>query len=108
MQPETLHVKLNVEEAVNSKRKLLSTEINLLNMKKKLADYIKIRSLELKAKTTLKTGLRAVIAKLEDIKKELPKTKEPEKAKVASLMRSSKTQLERELNEIREELKRLS
>ena len=35
MSPETLHVKLETDESINAKRKLLSTEINLLNIKRR-------------------------------------------------------------------------
>jgi len=106
---ETLHIQINTSEAINSRRKLLSAEINLLNMKQKLGNYAKLRKLELKAKVTLRSGLRKVLAEMREIKKQLPKTKRIKEIKISpTIGKATKTQLERELNEIREELKKLS
>lgn len=108
---ESLHIKLNIEEAINSKKALLSTEINLLNLIKKLREFQKIRQAEFKSKNTLRTELRRLIAKIKELQKELPRAKlrKGEKVEIEDVLgTATRGKLERELKEIREKLKNLS
>lgn len=107
---ESLHIRLNTEEAINSKRDILYTEINLLNIIKKLQDYKKLRILELKSKAVLKTEVKTLLSQIKNLKNLLPKARIPEMQKVeieSEMGRTTRNRLELELKEIREELEKL-
>lgn len=108
---ENLHVRLGTEEAINSKRNILHTEMSLLNLIKEIQDYRKLRNLELKNKTILKTELKKLITEMAELKKHLPKVREPQKKEKLEVEEGigkiTRGRLELELKEIREQLERL-
>jgi hypothetical protein len=109
---EPVHVKLNSEEAVYSKRKLLSTEINFLNMVKRIQSFGKYRKAELTAKTALKRKMKELREEMTELKRLLPKSHMPEVEKKEiekeSFEKTKKIKLEDELRDIKEKLARLS
>ncbi len=109
---ESLHVQLKIKEAVDSRRNLLSTQINLLNIIKQIQEYQKLRKLELKSKQVLRAELRKLISDIKTLIKELPKTKPVKKdereVREEILEKTTRSKLERELKEIKEKLERLS
>ena len=105
---ETLHVKIETDEVINSKRKMLYTEMNLLNMIKNIEDYSNFRILELKTKLTLKSKLRQLKENIKVLENLLPKAKMKSlNLELEKITKTPKNKLKRELEEIREELKKL-
>jgi len=109
---EPLHVRLEIKEAINSKKNLLSTQINFLNIIKQIQEYQKLRKLELKSKQILRTELRKLISEIRALMRELPKTK-PTKEEEAEIKKEAtekvtRSKLEKELKEIKEKLEKLS
>ncbi len=107
-----IHVRLESDEAVNSKRNLLSAEINFINIIKKLQDYKKTRVIELRKKARMRTELRKLHAKIKEMEKILPelerKKKSIEKQPKVIIEKSKKNRLENELQDIREKLTKLN
>jgi len=109
---EPLHVQLKTKEAVDSRRNLLSTQINFLNIIKQIREYQKLRKLELKSKQILRTELRKLISEIRTLIRELPKTKQAKKdekeVEEKILEKTTRSKLEKELKEIKEKLEKLS
>lgn len=107
---EVIHVKLESEEAVNSKKTLLSTEISLLNTIKYMRDYKKLRELELKSKKNLKIELKKLNIGIKNLRKILPNTRIPEieEETLGILKKGTTKELEEELKDIKEKLAKLS
>lgn len=106
---ENIHIKLNVDEAINGKRGLLSSEINLINLINSIREYNKLREEEAKKRISLKAKLGKMIIEITNLKKDLP-TVRRENIKNEKVERESKiinTKLESELEEIRQKLERL-
>ena len=108
---ENLHIKLDVGEAVNSKRNILSSEINFINILKKMQNYKELRKRELVRKIELKSLIRETSEQMKKFKEEMPKAKIPEiEGSIQGtflLEKTKKLKLEDELKEIREKLARL-
>ncbi len=109
---EEIHIKLEAGEAINAKKNLLSTEINILNLIKKIRDYKRARKEELKKKAKLRTELRKLINEMKILEKELPETKGVKKTregrvKVKLIGKAKSTKLESELEDIKRKLERL-
>lgn len=106
---EMRYVKLDYEDALESKKSLLSSEISLLEILRKVKSYRSFRMNELGYKDKLRMELNKLDKKIEELQKSLPseyskidKRKNKEK-KVFSRDRD----LEDELNEIKKKLARL-
>jgi len=108
---ETLHIRLEVGEAINSKRNLLSSEINFINILKKIQNYRDLRRKELARKIELKSIMRETSELMKKFKEEMPKSKVPEAEEnepAAGLLETTKKlKLEDELKEIKDRLARL-
>ena len=61
---ETRHVRIDYEEALDAKKQLLSSEMNVLNIAKKIKAYRVLRKKELAAKTRLRTALVSLRTKI--------------------------------------------
>jgi len=105
---ETRYVKLNYEEALSSKKELLSSEINVLQITKKLKEYRKLRKREFASKTKLKTSLSILKTKINLLLSSFPEgeadTPKPKKKKKE---KSVDKGLQDELEEIQKKLTRL-
>jgi hypothetical protein len=73
-----IHVKLEYDEAVQSKRDILSSEANLLKVLQVIKRYHSLRSEELKIKTKLGSKIREIIKDVRKIETTLPKIKIPQ------------------------------
>lgn len=106
---EMRYIKLDYEDALESKKSLLNSEISLLEILRKVKSYRNFRMKELSFKDKLKMELNKLNKKIEELQKSLPseyskvdKRKNKEK-KVFNRDRD----LEDELNEIKKKLARL-
>ena len=102
---EPLHIKFEFPEVLDSKKTLLSSEINLLNIAKKIELYKKLRVMEFKRKTLLNKKLKELSSLLKRLSLELPKTPDVKKQiKSQETQLSGKLKLEQELKLIKEKL----
>ena len=110
-----VHVKVGYEEALESKKDLLSLELNFVNVLKTIRKYKLIRLNELKIKNRLKrttasalTNVRKIENALPKIKlKNLPKKVSREFPKSISEKSEKDIVLEQELRQIQEKLRLL-
>ena len=112
---ESKHIKLNYSEAIFAKKELLHSEIDILNVLKRLKNYKVLRKKENTTRNKLKSELTSLRAKTILIESSFPK-EEAEKAKRAR-PRERKIGIEKEkeiphgiheeLADIREKLARL-
>lgn len=127
--PTNLHLRLEYQDAVSSKRDLLLIQENLLNAVKHLKEYAIIRQKLLTEKAKLKKNLVSLVKSVELLEKEMPESdlslvnkkgqikrtvlkpllpKVPAVSPVAMLPKKKKEdELERELREIKEKLELL-
>jgi len=108
---EPLHIKFEFPEALESRKILLSSQINLLNIAKKVELYKKLQSLEVKRKTLLKKKFKELSLLLKKLSLELPKTPDVKKVKSSSSQDTEvppRLKLEQELRLIKEKLASLN
>ena len=108
-----IHIGLNREELVNSKRDILSTEANLIRILQIIKKYRTLRINELKLKTRLLKKLKETKTELKKLEEILPKPKIPkilqkiENKKEEFKISSKKDNLEEQLEEIQKNLREL-
>ncbi len=114
-----IHVKLEYEEALQSKKDLLSSEIGLLNVAKEIKKYQILRSDELGIKLRLHRKIKELKTNLIKLQQILPKIKIPEilsggreefeseTKKPEVEKRAHDSSLEAQLKEIQERLRQL-
>jgi len=108
---ESIHIRLEHNEALYGKRELLSSEANILKILNALKCYKSLRRKELILKNKLKREINATAKEIMKIEESFPqeaedfhmKRKHPKKKKTAK--RSSS--IEKQLKEIQEKLSRL-
>jgi uncharacterized protein involved in exopolysaccharide biosynthesis len=109
---ENLHIKFEFGEAINSKRELLSSQMNLIKVIQKIKKYKELRKSELSNKASLKSKLREIELMMKNLRENLPKTRMPkeerEEVKINIIEKSKNENLEAELKEIKERLARLA
>jgi hypothetical protein len=76
---QVIHIKLESNEALNSKRQVLNTESSLLKLKGAIQRYHKLRSNELKQKARLQRTLKEYVAEINKLSILLPQIKIPRK-----------------------------
>lgn len=72
-----IHIKLEQNEAIESRRNILASQIILLKILKKVNEYKTLRAREFELKLKLYKKIREVKTDLENLKKALPKLKIP-------------------------------
>ncbi|MDO8623060.1 MAG: hypothetical protein Q7R52_02345 [archaeon] len=72
-----IHVKFEREEAIQSKKDILSAEINLINLIKIIKKYQIYRMEELKLKTVLKRDINYAVQDIKKIEELMPEAKRP-------------------------------
>ncbi len=72
-----IHIKLEYEEALQSKRDLLSTEVNLLRIAKVIRNYRLVRTKEMELKLALVRKIHSLKAEITKMQQVLPKIKIP-------------------------------
>lgn len=78
MNENFVHVKVDYDEALESKKSLLSLEIDLLRIIKSIRTYKQIRSKELKEKVKLSKKIKESLADLRKLHRIFPKIKIPQ------------------------------
>ena len=73
-----IHVKFGHYETLQSKRDILSLEMNLLKALRTIKKYHLLRSEELKTKLNLQKKIKEVVANMRKLQTTLPKLKIPE------------------------------
>ena len=107
---ETRHIKLEYNDAISAKKQLLSSEINLLNLVKKIRNYKILRKKELNEKNKLKISMGELKMKLGLLISTLP---EQEKTDIRVKIKEKKIDLKKskdmedELKEIKQKLDKL-
>jgi hypothetical protein len=105
-------VRIENGEALEAKRSLLNSELNMLNLLKRLNSYKKMRKLELGKKIALKRTIRHNIASINSLMRDIPSVEGDiglevtiKEKKIDSRQRKT---IESELKEIRSKLGRLN
>ena len=114
---EIKYIGLDYEEAVNAKKQILASEIDLLNIIKSINSYRLLRKKELETKTKLKAAIynlktKISLAQSTFPEKEKTKIKQKEKhfkeeIKQKSEKIENKTDFQKELEEIQKKLSKL-
>ena len=105
---ETRHIRLDYGETLNAKKQLLSSEINLIYITKKLKTYKLLRKRELAQKDKLKNSLASLRTKLNLLLSTLPIDKGvPETKKIGRRKEQEENEISEELNDIKTKLAKL-
>jgi len=75
MNNELIHIKFEHDEALNSKKEILSSEINCLRIMKYIKNYKTLRKKELQLKTTLRRNIGELQTKINNLCKIVPSIK---------------------------------
>ena len=113
---ETRHIKLDYEEALNAKKELLSCQLNILQILKKIQSYKEFREQEHQYKNKLRLAMRGLRSRTNQFIASLPENIEvkekpeinPIKKGKEGIKKENKQQIQSELNEIKKRLERLS
>ncbi len=112
-----IHVRLDYEEVVNSKKDILASEIDTINIMKSMGRYIFLRQKELDLKSQFYREIKKMVINLKLLETSLPQIKVPKmllpevekqspvKGKMASLDENG---LEGQLREIQRKLRAIS
>ncbi len=121
--PETIYLKFDYDEAINSKKESLFFQASLVRVMKIMREYKKLRKEELKLKIQLYNNLKKLKSSINRINKSFPKVKtpsfleedeEPKKTKGKKQTTKKETtpkissDLERELQKIQGKIQELS
>jgi|SRR3989344_5318864 len=107
---ETRHIKIGYEEALNSKKQLLTTQLNLIQTIKKIKTYNFLRKKEIAAKNELKTSLLSLKSKISLIQSTFPEEnlqKLKIKNQTKKIEKKNPKNLQSELEEIKKKLEKL-
>jgi hypothetical protein len=106
---ETRYLKLHYNEALATKKELLSAEVNLLSMRKKLKEYKLLRKRELTLKKKLKTALSSLKIKMNLVLSTFPEEdREMPKPKRRKREGTQDNNLQNELEAIKKKLAKLN
>ena len=110
-----IHVKIEYEEALQSKKNVLSSEMDLLKIAKIMKEYRFLRLKELKLKSRLHTKIKGMITNIRKLQATLPKLEIPEILKedksfkkADKIKKTQNDELEYQLQEIQDKLKSLA
>lgn len=113
-----IHIKLENEEALESRRQILTSEREFLQMMQKIKNYHLLRSKELDTKIRLRNKIRSLINDIRKLQRTLPKLEIPkilqkeedveiEKIKVKTKKKKYGDDIEFQLQEIQDKLNTL-
>ena len=104
---ETRHIKFDYEQALNAKKELLSSQLNLLHILKKLKSYKAIRRKELLARSKLKTQFHIIKTNINLIQSTFPEH-QSEGIKIKNkIEKEHKQDIQNELEDIKQKLAQL-
>lgn len=104
------YIKIETEEAVDSKKNILGSEMNILQLTNKMNEYKKLRKFELIKKARLKTLVRQNMLKVNTLINELPQPEGKIKREVSTARQTEdkkKKDINSELEDIRKKLNEL-
>jgi len=109
---ENWHVRLDYEKALDSKKQLLSSEINLLHILKHMRNYSTLKKKEIAINAKLKASVSLLMVKLNVLRSTLPKSTAPKleskiKRVEIKIKENQKSDFQKELDDIKEKLARL-
>ncbi len=116
---ELIHIRLEHDEALQSKKDFLTTEMDLLKIVKRIQQYHTLRTEELKIKSKLHRKIKEILTDLKKLRKILPLIKIPKLLKhgeeiseyedVTTKIKQKRdySDIEMQLQEIQEKLKGL-
>ena len=109
---ETRHIKLNFNEAIFAKKQILSSELNILYLMKRLRNYRLLRKKEFTTKNKLKSDLTTLRNKLNLIISSFPVEESKVKIHIKHDMslrrrRERREEIQNELEDIKTKLARL-
>lgn len=99
---DLIHIQVGYEEALKSKKEILSSEINLLNIKKDMKSYHFLRKNELKTKLKLYRKIKEVVTIINRLQKELPEINIPRHLVKEKIPENKKDYVERKIERTRE------
>ena len=106
-----LHVRVEYEEAIESRKQFLESQLNILEILKRLKKYKLLRKRELILKTKLKQSFSSLHSEINQLQNHLPKSESEGKLRIKKIKAKQETEkdknLESQLQEIREKLARL-
>ena len=106
---EKRYVRLDYEQALDTKREMLSSQINLLSIVNKIRSYKELRKKEISAKNQLKTELKALNLLINKLETDFPRGSTEIQIKTNHI-KINKKEIRRyddELEEIKDKLRRL-
>lgn len=106
-----IHVKLDYDELIISKKEVLSTEANLIRILQIMKKYNTLRTKELNLKSKFLRKLKNTKTQIKKLEQTLPKLEIPEEdipsKKTSRNIKPKKDNLKLELEEIQKKLKKL-
>ena len=112
-----IHVKLEYDEAKQSKRDLLASEMDMLNIIRAMEKYAAIRNIEMQLKSKFYREIKKIAMEVKLLEVNMPQIKMPkpikpmeekQKPEEAEIKTKGGDELERQLMEIQRRLKDLS
>ena len=99
---DLIHVQLEYNETIQSKKDTLSSEMNLLKIKKNMRTYHLLRKEELKTKLKLYRKLKEIMTGINRLQKTLPEIKVPKVLKKEEKYAPAKQEIERKIEKTKE------
>lgn len=108
-QENVVHVRVNLDQAVASKKQLLVSQIDILKFMKGINRYFQYRNRELDLREELKRESKELNDLIKEFKNTLPRVEEAEKSKLREDLASINRRevIESDLEAIKEKLARL-
>jgi len=110
-----IHVKLEYEDAVESKKDILSSEMDLLKIIQTIKRYRELRTQEFKLKIKLYRQIKTLLTEIRRLQKDLPKLEVPKILKEPQIKKTIPKKeiiiddnIESQLKEIQDKLNSLS
>ena len=108
-----IHIKLEYEDAIQSKKNILSLEMGLLKIIQTIKEYHELRSKEFELKIKLYRHIKTLLTEIRRLQKNLPKLeipkilKKPETKEIIPKEKHYEESIESQLREIQEKLNSL-
>jgi hypothetical protein len=110
MNNDVVHLKLEYNEALEGKKDMLSSEVNLLQLLKAIKRYHIIRNQELSKRLEMQKKIKEIRVKIDLLTKLIPKPKLPKNLQKANgdyLEKEAPLSWEKHLNPLEKELKEI-
>ena len=102
---ETRYLKLNYGEAIPSKKQILTTEIDFINLHNHLNNYRLLRKKELETKSKIKTLFSQIRSKVNQIQSDFPEEKlKIEKLKHEKIIQNTEPKPKKPVNDYQKEI----